>query len=263
MPNVLYVCAHYSERYEGSDGYLTQHGNHGDDLSEYALFLRDNTLSEIVQGFASSELQTCADSNITSKDMKFLWKRYLDRAQIPYIASYDTWHTELKQLTHYELDNDVYIGLTSPHLPLVSSFCEFWDKYVIKDDDSELEIGDIVMLFSGVGGKVGRSVSDPAAVLMDLIRHFYPSIVFEDDKYALGVKCTLWDKVGDVTNAIERFKKFQTDQEYSTSIDAIYEHYSKVPKTMVVSKRFFEKVATDILTDHLDECGCVTSTLWA
>ena len=266
MINVLYVCAHYSERYGGSDEFLSQNGTHGDGLAEYTFFLRDRSLHNIVQEFADTELQLCSrhDSCISSKDMKFLWKRYLESNRLPHIAPYEAWHSTLKNIRSHDQETDTFVGITSPHLPLVSSFCKFWDEFIVKDEESELEAGDIVMLFTSIGGKLGRGTTDPAAVLMDLVRHFYPTVMLEDDKYALGVRCTLWDKADDVTKAVESFKKDQTEQgyEYSTSLDAIYEHYSKVPKPRAVSKRLFEKMATDILGDYIDAEGCISATWW-
>lgn len=266
MINVLYVCAHYSERYGGSDEFLSQNGTHGDGLAEYTFFLRDRSLDNIVQEFADTELQLCSrhDSCISSKDMKFLWKRYLESNQLPHVAPYETWYSALKNVRSHDQESDTFIGITSPHLPLVSSFCKFWDEFIVKDEDSELEAGDIVMLFSSVGGKLGRGTTDPAAVLMDLVRHFYPAIMLEDDKYALGVRCTLWNKAEDVTKAVEDFKNHQAEleYEYSTNLDAIYEYYSKAPKTRAVSKRLFEKIAADILGDFIDTEGCISAAWW-
>lgn len=266
MINVLYVCAHYSKRYGGSDEFLSQNGTHGDELAEYTFFLRDHSLPQIVQEFADTELQPCSrhDACISNKDMKFLWKRYLESNRLPHIAPYEAWYSTLKTIRTHDQESDTFVGITSPHLPLVSSFCEFWDKFIVKDEESELEAGDIVMLFTSVGGKLGRGITDPAAVLMDLVRHFYPYVVFEDDKYALGVKCTLWDKADDVAKAVESFKAYQAERgyEYSTSLDAIYEHYSKVAKPRAVSKRLFEKMATDILSDYIDAEGCISSAWW-
>jgi hypothetical protein len=266
MINVLYVCAHYSERYGGSDEFLSQHETHGDGLAEYTFFLRDHSLNNIVQEFADAELQLSSrhDSRISSKDMKFLWKRYLENNQLPHIASYEVWHSVLKTIRTHDQESDTFVGITSPHLPLVSSFCKFWDDYIVKDEESELDAGDIVMLFTSVGGRLGRGTTDPTAVLIDLVRHFYPTVMIEDDKYALGVKCILWDKADDVAKAVEGFKTYQTEKgyEYSTSLDAIYEYYSKVPKTKAVSKRLFEKMATDILGDYIDAEGCISATWW-
>ena len=60
MTNVLYVCAHYSERYGSSDEFLSQNGTIDDGLSDYTFFLRDRSISNIVQEFANTELQLCS-----------------------------------------------------------------------------------------------------------------------------------------------------------------------------------------------------------
>jgi len=263
MLNVLCVCAHYSTRYHDADGFLSQHAD--DDIASHALWLRSRTLKDIVNSFIEDELQACGDSEISYKNMKFLWKRYLETLQVPHIASYESLHQELKERLDHTKGTEVFTSLTSPHLPLVSSFRHFWDTYLTKDDDSELEMSEVVTLFSASGGKIGRSVTDPPAVLMDLIKHFYPEVLFEEDKYIIGYRCTLWNKGSDVANALECFKVDQKDLgcEYATNIDAIYERYSKEPKHRFVSKRFFEKTTLDILADYVDSEGYISPSWWA
>jgi hypothetical protein len=196
--------------------------------------------------------------------MKFLWKRYLETLQVPHIASYESLHQELRERLNYVKDTELFTSLTSPHLPLVSSFKHFWDTYMVKDDDSEIEMSEVVMLFNTTGGKIGRSVIDPTSVLMDLIKHFYTDVLFEEDKYIIGYRCTLWNKWNDVATVLDCFKVSQKElgSEYSTSIDSMYERYSKESKSRVVSKRFFERTTQELLANHVDEKGYISPSWW-
>lgn len=262
MTDVLYVSAHYSERYNGSDGFLACNGN--DQLAEHALFLRKHSLGDIADEFVARELQACADSRISRKDMRFVLRRFFEQGQIPQVVSYDAWHDVLAGLIAYDPESDEFTGVTSPSQPLVASFCTFWDEHIVPDDESELEIGEIVALFTRSGGRIGKGASDPAAMLMDIIRHFYPSVVFEDGKHAMGVRCTDWDKAAEVWKAADDFRTRKAAEccDCPTSIDAMYDEYSKGAGERVVGKRFFEKIAADILGDNVDDSGCVQIGWW-
>jgi hypothetical protein len=262
MADILYVCAHYSERYNGSDGFLGANGN--DRLAEHALFLRGRSLSDIASEFADSELQVSSESRMSKKDMRFALRGFFESRQIPPVVSYDAWHDILAGTLPYDAESGEFTGVTSPSLPLVASFRAFWDKYIVPDDESELEIGEIVTLFTRSGGRTGRGTADPSTVLMEIVRHFYPSVVFEDGKHAIGVRCTEWDKAAEVWKAVDSFRTRRAAEgaELPTSVDAMYDDYSRNAGDRVVGKRFFEKIAADILGDSVDDSGCVHTAWW-
>ena len=260
--DTLCVCAHYSSRYSDSDGFLAECGE--DKVSDHAHFLHHNSLGSIVDNFISKKLQSCSDSEISSRNMKFLWKRFLEEMNLPNIAFYDSLHQELKNKLDYNDPSDSFASLTSPHLPLVSSFISFWDKNMTKDDDSELEISEIVTLFNENGGKLGRGPGDPATNVLELIRHFYPEITIEAGKYAIGIRCLLWNKQLEVINALEAFQTTQVSSqcEYSTNLNTVYESYSKGSKKRVISKRFFERITLEVLAENIDSDGCISPSWW-
>lgn len=263
--DILCVCAHYSKRYSNSDTFIEQCDE--TDFTEHAMFLKNHSLEQIVDSFYNKTIVFSKDSFISTKNVQYLWKKFLYDINIPNIAFYSTLNQVFKIKMEYDDDRDGYINVTSPHLPFVSNFMSFWELNMKADTDNELEIGEINLLFSQWNGKTNRMLKisgDPESILIDLIKHFFPEVIIDDNKYIMGIKCKLWNKYIDVVNALEIFKlqhNLQTENDgnilLNNTINQVYENYSK-NKTRIVSKRYFEKVAIDILGENLDEDGFIS-----
>lgn len=262
--DIIVVAVHYSNRFSNSDYFIEQCDE--TDFTEHATFLKNNSLDDIVNLFCKNTLVLSKDSFITTKNIHFLWKKFLNDIGMPNIVFYNTLNQVLKTKIDYCKEKDEYKNITSPHLPFVSNFMSFWELNMECDDDNELEIGEINKLFSewnGKGNKMLKISGDPEIILIDLIKHFFPNVIIEDNKYIMGFKCKLWNKYIDVVNAIEIFKLQLNLQNVNAikessnvTINQIYENYSK-NKKRIVSKRYFEKVAIDILTNKIDDDGFI------
>jgi hypothetical protein len=90
------------------------------------------------------------------------------------------------------------------------------------------------------------------AAFLGLIRHFYPDIVIEHDKYLMHVSCSLWDKRGDVLAAMQEYAGSTTQPAPYKA----YEYYCQQqrskckanaagPHNLIVSKKYFEKIYND------------------
>jgi hypothetical protein len=46
-------------------------------------------------------------------------------------------------------------------------------------------------------------------MLLGLIKHFYPDIIIEDDKYLIHVGCrsSIWNKRGEIEEFVKKYKK--------------------------------------------------------
>ena len=255
MLDFLCVSAHYASRYGSSDIFL----NHCTDthLVEHSLFLLKNTPENIVTTFIDKSLTPCVSSTIDVKNMNFIWKKFLDDLFIPNIIFYEALKTILKTKINFDEKQDCFIGFTSIHLPIVSQFIKFWDETMIECNDendegeSELELDEISVLFkhwTTTNKMNNKMVND--ALIIDLIQHFYPDIEIQNNKYILNIKSKLWDKYSEVINALNLFKqnKLNIDNDYNEPYD-IYQHYSSQVKNkynLLVSKRYFEKIAKEI-----------------
>jgi hypothetical protein len=157
---------------------------------------------------------------------------------------------------------------------------KFWDNTISEDnydEEPELEIDEIITLFkmwinknkSIIGSgtttiNINMNVSE--TIILELIRHFYPDVIIEDNKYLMHLKCGLWNKRIEILNSLALFKlKCNSNNEtFTKSLYEAYEFYSNNNKHVcLASKRYFEKIATDIIDQqHIDSDGLISPTWW-
>jgi hypothetical protein len=274
MIDLLCVSSHYSARYGSADGFLKQCSE--TKLVEHALYLNKNSLISIVEYFIDKTIKPCPGSKLYNKNMLFLFKKYLEEKNIPNIAFHESLKTIFKEKLNYKEEDDSFNDITSIQLPIVSNFMKFWDSSISEDsydEEYEFEIDEIITLFklwlsknktTGISSS-NMSISD--TLLIELIRHFYPDIIIEDNKYVMHIKCNLWNKRVEIVNSLALFKlKCNSENEpFTKSLYQAYEYYSLMNKhPCLASKRYFEKTATDIIEDnHIDGDGIISPTWWS
>ena len=166
---------------------------------------------------------------------------------------------------------DVFPNRTSKYLPVVSQFRRFWSEYCFTDDrEIELEIDELSTLFNEysmpASAVAAASVSD--ATLIGMLRHFYPDIIIEDDKYILNVGCKLWDKNTEINDYLEQFKEqcLANNHSFPQPLYNAYEYYCgkcySTAKRRIISKRYFEKYFIEEYANYLDENGMITIKWW-
>jgi len=263
MMDVFCVGAHYSNRYGSSDGFLKQCSETL--LVDHALYLHRNTPESIVDSFIEKSIQTCPSSNIKHKNMIYIWKKFLEEKDVPNIIFYDSLTAILGKKLGYNEETETFRDVTSVHLPLVANFLQFWETTIADDEtEPELEIDEMSSILKNWAGRSYVNASD--ALLMELIRHFHPDVVIEEDKYILNMKCSLWDKRMEATNSLDLFKLSCNDEgNLSTqSLYAAYQFYSTNNKSeYTFSKRYFEKIAIDVVGEFLDKDGLISPQWWA
>jgi hypothetical protein len=160
----------------------------------------------------------------------------------------------------------VFPNRTSRYLPVVSQFRQFWGEHcVVNDAEIELEIDELSTLFKDYTGGSG-SASD--TTLLGILRHFYPDIVIEDDKYILNVGCRLWNKNAEIDDYLQQFKEqcVTMNLSFPQPLYNAYEYYCgrcySVSKRRIISKRYFEKYFIEEFAEYLDENGMITMKWW-
>ena len=111
------------------------------------------------------------------------------------------------------LDNrEMFLNITSKHLPLVGKFMSFWNENIrCNHTEIELEIDELSTLFLNHGNvyhgnqKNIQTITDQT--ILGFIRHFLPDICIEEDKYLMNIGCKLWDKKHEIITGIEEFKR--------------------------------------------------------
>jgi hypothetical protein len=281
--DIICVACHYSSRYESSDDYLLKH-SHDMELTMSACYLKDKSQVDIVDHFITSYLdihkssvdvanvniidtQSIRGTQITWKNMQYLWKHYLDMCGLPSVMFLLTFKTILtdKLMMYYNKDHDTFIGICSKHLPAIQTFLSFWDETIITDEtETEFEIDEVVTLFRRwceLNHQTVTTLNDKQ--ILDIIAYFFPAVDIERDKYLAGIRCSMWDKQLDIHIALDSMKGVLrethtgTERSLSPSVNrniAIYDayifyckYYTNASDTyhLIVSKAYFEKYIFD------------------
>jgi hypothetical protein len=281
------VASHYSTRYVSADLFLDKYCNDYSVIN-HALYLKNNTNLEIVARFIHATTEECPGYNITCKNMSYLWKIFIEEENIPNI--YFTHSLQQLLSTHceelnldidalqlpHDVENTVIKNRTSKHLPFVCSFMSFWNTCIVdfnnaevgeeEEEEYELELEELLSLFNksikrSATTLLHNNVSDK--MLLGLIKHFYPDIIIEDDKYLIHVGCrsSIWNKRGEIEEFIQKYKESKLESananatsQSSQSLYAIYQCYCKYAfdkEYNIISKRWFEKYFMSVYDSYL------------
>jgi hypothetical protein len=181
-----------------------------------------------------------------------------------------------KSLVTTTCDNENFIikNRTSKHLPFVCNFISYWENNIIcyyecdgthaatcclqeecdeqqqeECEEYELEVDELLMLFNKSIKKSATTLLHNNAsdkMLLGLIRHFYPDVMIEDDKYLIqvGIKPEIWNKQKEIEEFNEYYKTSACLSMNSHSLYSIYQSYCKYAFDKgynIISKRWFEK----------------------
>ena len=278
--DLLCVASHYSERYGNADNYFTNLPNskYEDDIKNYVLFFVKNSLEIIVDEFIEQcievvSITTLQESDITWKNMHYIWKHYLSSINIPNMV----YSQQLQDLLITKISNKnesgnvIFTNVTSKYLPNVSLFLSFWEKHItITNDpniDDEYEIDELMILYK-LYDKKGSQLSDTNMIKM-ICHYFSPQVEIIDNKYITNIKCNLWCKNDDIHHFLSSHKINLKKQDIEglqkqtidlISFDDLYESYKIYFNTNVtidkkthpiVSKNFFEKFMLTQLSEYV------------
>lgn len=238
MLDLFCVAAHYSMRFNSADLFIEkQCKDHA--IRQHAFYLKDITDDEIMTKFISTTMEPCqnASARITWKNMLYLWKLFIEEEKIPnvfftnvlkkHLMKRFEWICEPLQMqtslsdvasastpapTETQDTQEIFLNVTSKHLPLVGKFMSFWNENITcNHSEIELEIDELSTLFLNYGNvyhgnqKNVQTITDQT--ILGFIRHFLPDICIEEDKYLMNIGCKLWDKKQEILACIEEFKK--------------------------------------------------------
>ena len=264
------VAAHYSHRFGNADDFLCLHCK-TPEVANHAFYLRDRTDPQIIQEFVEYATEPAsADHEISMTNMLYLWKMYLSEFRLPTMFFAATLRAKLAEYAGMTA-SDAFPHRTSRYLPVVSQFRKFWGEHcVVNDTEIELEIDELSTLFKDYSvASASASASASDATLLGILRHFYPDVIIEDDKYILNVGCGLWNKNAEINEYLEQFRDHcvALNLSFPQPLYNAYEYYCGkcylVAKRRIISKRYFEKYFVDEYAEYLDDNGMITIKWWA
>jgi len=279
--DLLCVATHYSERYGNADNYFTslQNTKDEDEIKNHVFYFLEKPLQTIINDFIEQciEVVSLQESEITWKNMHYIWKLYLSNMNIPNMIYSQQLHDILivKITNKNESGNIIFTNVTSKYLPNVSSFLSFWEKHItITNDpniDDEYEIDELMTLYKLYDKKNGQ-LSDTNMIKM-ICHYFSPQVEVIDNKYITNIKCNLWYKHDDIQTFLASYKLNSTNDSFTSlntslkdpntnliSFDDLYQSYkiyfnakATVDKKtyLIVSKHFFEKFMLTQLTEYI------------
>jgi len=265
------VAAHYSHRFGNADDFLRLHCK-TPEVAMHAWFFRERTDQQIITEFVDYATEPASpEHEISMTNMLYLWKMYLSEFRLPSMFFAATLRTKLAE--YAGASEIVFPNRTSRYLPVVSQFRQFWGEHcVVNDTEIELEIDELSTLFKDyiAGGSASASGAGSAsdATLLGILRHFYPDIVIEDDKYILNVGCRLWNKNAEIDEYLLQFKEqcIANNHSFPQPLYNAYEYYCgrcySAAKRRIISKRYFEKYFMEEYAEYLDENGMITINWW-
>lgn len=240
--DIFVVCCYYSNRYGSADQYLDVCEDSV--LKNHVLYLKNNDQKTIVDKFIDSKIQHLADSTISMKNMLYLCKCYLDENNISGLIFTLALKTILKEKLTFNEETDSFYGYTSLGLPLVSNFVKFWD-FSMKEDINEyfLEIDEICILFKqSLNNKSTLEINESS--LLHLIKHFYPDIIIENNKYIYGITCNTWCKKSEIKNFLTNCNNVDNLTGYDLYVEYTKKN-NKKNTALTVNKSYFDLFMAD------------------
>jgi hypothetical protein len=309
--NIIAVACHYSVRYNSADEYLLNMST-DEKLVSYAFYIKNLDANQLLTEFISKYIDidennasklltsnqiTSIDgcntqlrgTQITWKNMQYLWRHFLDEKQVPPMIFLNTLKNMLisRLSTYYNNELDAFVGICSHYLPSIQTFLNFWNNTMILDDtETDLEVGEILVMYRKwceTNNETSSGINDKH--ILDLVAYYYPNIEIERDKYISKIRCSLWDKQLDIQTAMDSMKEtirssYNIDKHHERASSppiyrniSIYDAYLFYCKNMssspsanpinlpsvsairkqVVSKSYFEKYIYDNYYDYIIE----------
>lgn len=273
--DIICVASHYSIRFNSSDEYILS-SNNDDVLTQYTFYLKDKTPELIVNSFLNEYIKvipvsdTSQGSQISWKNMLYLWKHFLGKHKLPFII----FQQNLKQLVIAKYSNiynenmDSFIGIYSNYMPSIQLFLQFWNSTMsVCENEYDLEIEEIISIFKRWSKINNISINHITELqVLDLINYYYPETEIEDNKYINKIQCVIWNKKNEIQNALDIMRNDINNSGCLSNISfyETYEYYCKKQKTtdihsMIVSKQYFEKYILENLREYIIDNSFISS----
>lgn len=276
---MFFVSQYYSMRYGSADTFLSK-ASIKSEVQKARIVANLDGQQKAISWFANEALilmpnkdnQTMTTENtLDARALQFIWKRFCQKYRIPSIICLNQVVPLLRTLPAFGERYDEsrncfsFVAGNTKYLPSVALFNEFWEATIKEidhvDEDSieyeleQLEIDEIVTLIGSWLRKNGKIKTTHAPLddeeVLACIKHFYPHIRIEENKYVLGISCSLWNKQKDIKDFLEDYVML-TDNHKTTAYSNLYRAYCREKLCTAIclaNKNYFEKVCASLITE--------------
>ena len=205
--DLLFVACHYSNRYSSSDIYVSKYSN-DDVLIDKTFYLKSISPETLMTTFIKEYITVSpaeSTTEITWKNMLYLWKHFLESKQLPNVVLTGKVKTFVSQQleANYDIETDIFKSISSKYLPTVCQFLKFWEETMIPDEtELEIEIGELATLFK----QWNHSANITEKQVVNILKHFFPDLEIDQEKYIYKMRSKLWDKQVDIMLAMDDMK---------------------------------------------------------
>lgn len=270
---LYFVAQYYSLRYGSADNFLSKASIKSE--VQHARIIADLAGPQEAIAWFAKEALVVSDqpqNNINNEQVLdgravlFIWKRFCQKQRIPSIISMNQIVPLLRTLPvfneHYDETKSAFLNTVgnNEYLPSVALFNEFWqatikESYNLDEDSIEyeleqLEIDEIVTLLGSWLRKNGKIKTTHAPLedeeVLACIKHFFPHIRIEENKYVFGISCSLWNKQKDIRDFLDEYLMF-TDNQTPSAYCNLYRAYCREKLRTAIclaNKNYFDKVCT-------------------
>ena len=265
--NIISVSVYYSNRYNNSENFinLIQSATIVNKIN----FLKDNTSNEIVINFIKDiNIINVDNSDISLKEMQYLWKIFLNKNEFPYIIFLSTAMKELKQ--KFEFKNNRFLNIKSSHLENIKVLNTFWGDFMVKEDNEELEVSELCDLYNGWIQFNNNTLLPNFLIDEDFFINYISNFcdIEIKGKVIENFKCILWEKKNETEAIIEDLKlKYKYNENfYESSIDSLYSDYCNTCKNeynyRIVSKNWFTKYINQVIPEKYINKNRILNAYW-
>jgi hypothetical protein len=258
--DIVAVAAHYSERYNGSENYVTQHLLDAK-IKNHIFYLKDKTEDDVVNDFVKAYIFKLPENNTqivlpVSWDMVyFVWKMYLAENNYPNFLFIEPLKKNIKSKFDFDEYQNVFTSVSSHAFDKIIKLQSFWRETIMNEDQPfcDYEIGEICNLYRQWLHNEDTNLLIDQETMISVLQHFYPKIFIMDNKYVKNIKCNLWCKWQDINLWIDHYKTIYDKEILTISISALYHLYCNFKKNSVgqnnsVSKDYFTKYLKSIIS---------------
>ena len=265
--NIISVSVYYSNRYNNSENFLNliQSTNIVNKIN----FLKEKNNTDIVNSFIDDiKIINVNGSEISLKEMHYLWKIFLNKNDLPYIIFISTAMKELKQ--KFEFKNNRFLNVKSPYLENIKILNSFWKDFMVNEEGEELEVSELCDLYNDWLHLTNDSSMENFLIDEEFFINYISNFCDMDIKGKIieNFKCILWEKKNETNAIIEDLKlKYKyNDNVYEHSIDSLYSDYCNTCKNdytyRIVSKNWFSKYINQVIPEKYINKNRILNDFW-